>query len=247
MRAKLEARARGAAKHLAAMVGFDLRRIHNPAQSHPVGDLRSFLRHLRDHPFDPKLMFDVGAFRGDVTTLLYNTFDRPVVMVEPLEEMAGSLRHLSRQPSITWERSAAGPVCTTSLIYIDKMLDGTSMVPHGGMPRKVIVTTLDALAERHGVPGLVKIDVQGFELEVLAGAKRLLGRTEVFILEVLFVPHQGLTQFDEVIRFMADRGYVVYDFAGFARRPLDGALGQADVCFVRESGPLRPAGWARAD
>jgi hypothetical protein len=33
--------------------------------------------------------------------------------------------------------------------------------------------------------------------------------------------------------------YVVYDFAGFARRPLDGALGQCDICFVKRNGFLR--------
>jgi hypothetical protein len=32
---------------------------------------------------------------------------------------------------------------------------------------------------------------------------------------------------------------MIYDFAGFSNRPSDKALGQIDICFVKESGLLR--------
>ena len=60
-----------------------------------------------------------------------------------------------------------------------------------------------------------------------------------------FDDQPNLPQFFEVVAFMKDRGYVVYDFAGFGRRPFDGALGQCDICFVRADGSLRASGrWA---
>ena len=37
---------------------------------------------------------------------------------------------------------------------------------------RVPVTTLDSLIARHGVPAFIKIDVEGFEYEVLAGLSR---------------------------------------------------------------------------
>jgi len=37
---------------------------------------------------------------------------------------------------------------------------------------RVPVTTLDSLIARHGIPAFIKIDVEGFELEVLAGLSR---------------------------------------------------------------------------
>ncbi len=116
-------------------------------------------------------------------------------------------------------------------------------VGHAELRRLTVpVVTIDELLERGELvlPELVKVDVQGYELEALRGAARLFGTTEVFIVEVSFFAFgPGWPLFHEVIAFMAERGYVVYDVADLTPRLLDGALGQADVCFAREHGTLR--------
>jgi Methyltransferase FkbM domain len=92
------------------------------------------------------------------------------------------------------------------------------------------------------VPELIKLDIQGFELEALKGGSKTFGYTEVYILEVSLFPFSdlpGMPIISDVINFMLERNYVVYDFAGFLRRPLDGALGQCDICFVKRNGFLR--------
>jgi hypothetical protein len=86
-------------------------------------------------------------------------------------------------------------------------------------------------------PDLIKIDVQGFELEVLQGCQSCFGFTELFIIEVsFFKTHPERPVFLDVANFMDGKGYVVYDFADLKHRPFDGALGQADVCFVKRDG-----------
>jgi hypothetical protein len=86
----------------------------------------------------------------------------------------------------------------------------------------------------------MKLDVQGAELRVLAGAGRLLTTTELLILEVsLYRFLAGAPIFHEVVAFMAERGFAVFDVAGLLRRPLDGSLAQVDLCFAREDGMLR--------
>jgi hypothetical protein len=44
---------------------------------------------------------------------------------------------------------------------------------------------------------------------------------------------------DDVIRYMTERGFAIYDIVGAAYRPLDGALARLDVVFVRDDSPLR--------
>ena len=112
------------------------------------------------------------------------------------------------------------------------------------LQREIDVVTIDGLIElnRTPLPELIKIDVQGFELEVLKGAGKTFGHTEVYILEASFFSFEGMNGipvFSDLVNFMLERGYVVYDFAGFLRRPLDGALAQCDICFVKKDGFLR--------
>jgi hypothetical protein len=61
----------------------------------------------------------------------------------------------------------------------------------------------------------------------------------------LFRYRPGQPTLAELIAFMAERGYLPYDFPWFLRRPYDGALGLCDVAFAREGGPLlASARWA---
>ena len=92
------------------------------------------------------------------------------------------------------------------------------------------------------MPELIKLDIQGYELEALKGASLTFGKTEVYILEVSlfsFSDVPGMPILSDVVNFMLERSYVAYDFLGFLRRPLDNALGQCDMAFVKKNGLLR--------
>jgi FkbM family methyltransferase len=97
------------------------------------------------------------------------------------------------------------------------------------------VTTLDALITKMNLPepDLIKLDLQGHELECLRGATRCLAHAELVVLEVTFIPfQQGMPTVGEVVTFMAERGFQVYDISALWHRPLDGALVQGDFIFV---------------
>jgi len=111
-----------------------------------------------------------------------------------------------------------------------------------GVPRKVPTVTLDSLCEdrKESGPYLMKIDVQGAELDVLAGEKKVLNDTEYLIIEVsLFEFFKGGPQFYDVVHYMKSCGFVVCDIISLEYSPLDNALSQVDIAFVRNDSQCR--------
>ncbi len=211
-----------------------------------------FLQFLSAKGFQCKTLLDVGAHKGYWTRDFKAVFrDTSVLLIEPLEEMRPILEKFCLQNSdCEFIIAGAGPDSGEMEFTIWPSLSGSSFVPQRGHAfydthekRKVPVVTIDSLVAsgRLPIPEVAKLDVQGFELEVLKGAASILGKTEVFFLEVSFFKPlgPGMPVFFEVVKYMHDRGYVAFDITGFYRRRKDHALAQCDMVFVLESSPLR--------
>jgi FkbM family methyltransferase len=218
----------------------------------PFADMEPFLEFVRDRGFRPRLVVDVGANRGAWTRMARRVFpEARFLLFEPQPEMRNPLDALCREDSnVEWFEVACGSREETRLQTIWPDLEGSSFLPYSdaeriarGEQRPVRLRPLDDLLLERGasIPDLVKLDIQGFELEALRGATSLFGHTELFVVETSlfeFLPRLPLLR--EVIDFMAERGYEVYDLAGRIRRPVDGALGQLDVAFAKRRGRFRP-------
>ncbi len=165
-------------------------------------------------------------------------------LIEPQEEHAKDLDGFFKDHSGKWYLGGAGAENGELKLSVWDDLAGSSFLSGDGgkNQRTVPVFSLDYLVADRGmpIPDLCKIDVQGFEIEVLKGAKSLFGQTEVFILESsLFEFNKNQPLLIDIINYMSQRSYAIYDFAGFLNRPFDMALGQLDICFVKEKSFLR--------
>lgn len=221
-------------RSFARSLGYDIRR--RGALGRTMADA---LAQLRARGFEPRTVFDVGVGKG--TPDLYTAFpDARFVLVEPLSEYEYALDHFARQLNAIPVRAAAGT--SLGMVRISVEGEGSSvMAADPGRSREVPMITLDSLCQDYSLTGpfLIKADVQGGELDVLAGAKQILRETEVIALEVsLFSPRDGWPQFSDIFQWMTQREFAVYDFFGGHRRR-DGALAQIDIVFVEAAGRFR--------
>lgn len=188
----------------------------------------------------PRTVVDVGV--ADGTPELYATFpEASHLLVEPLREFEPVLQALCRTYRAEYVLAAAGAAPGTAALTVGDDLQVTSLMERGGSAcRTVPLVTLDGLCRDRPAPFVVKVDVQGAELEVMRGAVSVLARTELVVLEAsLFRFYEGGPDFHALVDFMKQRGFVVYDIAGARCRPLDHALAQVDLLFAPEDGALR--------
>ncbi len=236
-------------------LGYDLHRLNSSpdvgSASRPVGSMKMLLEDLYHRGLNPRSILDVGANKGDWSRMAKGIFkEAGFFLIEPQIEMKIYLEAFCKEfLGSQFFLAGAGATPGELMLTIWDDLAGSSFLPsesdelrESGKQRSVKIVTIDSLLEKElmPMPQLVKLDIQGFELEALKGGARLFGNVEVFILEAsLFEFIEGQPIFDEVVAFMKDQGYVVYDFPGFLRRPHDGALGQCDICFAKANGVLR--------
>ncbi len=102
----------------------------------------------------------------------------------------------------------------------------------------VAVTTLDAFCIERSLTHLdiLKLDVQGAEIEVLAGAERLLREQaiDVVYMEMLVAPtYVGQRELHDYLSFFRAHGYVLFDFYNPVRK--HGRLLQTDNLMVAEA------------
>jgi FkbM family methyltransferase len=100
---------------------------------------------------------------------------------------------------------------------------------------QVNVTTVDDYCAELGIGAIniLKSDTQGFDLEVLKGAKQLLARHQIHLIymEITFSEmYKGLPRPDEILGFLADQGFILVTFYRFYYQ--NGRLGWTDALFV---------------
>lgn len=203
------------------------------------------LLHLRSLDFRPKTVIDVGA--GNGTAPLLNVFpEAHYLWIEPLQEFETQLAALRPKYKGDIIIAAAGQAPGKTEIALGNNLLNSSLKSVGDsatpQSREIDVVALDDFKDKIDLDAdvLLKVDVQGGELDVLDGAREILPRMDAVILEVSFFRFfDGIPIFDEVVAYMKNHGFVVYDIVAGNTRPLDNALGQKDLIFVRTDGRFR--------
>ncbi|MEZ5933827.1 MAG: FkbM family methyltransferase [Alphaproteobacteria bacterium] len=195
-------------------------------------------------------VIDIGANRGQFTLLAAGLFpDAEIIAFEPL---IGPYRRLfevaAGLPHVRVVNAAIGASRCSLAMNVSRRDDSSSLLPIGVLQREIFPKTGHDHTEEVQVgplgdhvapdeiarPSLLKIDVQGYELEVLKGSQDLLERIDVIYVEASFVElYQGQPLAEEVIDALARQGFHEQARHNLCR-DRKGRLVQADFLFERD-------------
>lgn len=194
--------------------------------------------------FRPATVFDIGVGFG--TPELYHAFpDAYYYLIDPTPESLHHMRRLARRLDGEILNCALGDRDGDAVLEIRADIQGSTLFEECG-PRGVLRNERVALRRFDTVigpfhrPALCKIDVQGAEMMVLNGMVERIHDIDAFIVETSMIATvKGGPELYDVVEFMKEHGFVVFDVIGMNRRPLDDVSAQLDMVFVAEDSFLR--------
>lgn len=205
------------------------------------------IRQAQARGLEFKRIVDGGAAEGDWTRDIKTIYPgASVLCVEPRQDAQSALEKLCLElPGVSVAQALLGPNDCETVFYesghrssVLKELDSRQTATQV----RVRQACLDNLVEERGFgqPDFIKLDLQGAELSALEGAAKCLKFAQALQLEVSLLPYsEHMPLLADVLAFMKARGFVSYDILALAHRPLDGAMIQCDILFLREDHPLR--------
>ena len=198
--------------------------------------------------YRPRRIVDGGAHVGDFARMARSVFaDATIDLIEPQAACHAALRDLTVSlPGCVLHPVAIGRAPGTLTMACDPAAPSTGAHIQPGSSAQsdavetVTVLTLDAILARIGTDDrvLLKLDLQGWELEALHGAVAALSAIEVILIEVSFYAQAYEPPVASLIAFLSDHGFVLHDIATLVGRERDDRAHQADFLFVRTGSPL---------
>ena len=197
-------------------------------------------------------IYDLGANIGTWTALARAIFPQASIQAfEPLEPHAEKFADRTKGwPEVALHRVALGSAPAETEMDVTSYSDSASLLALTKAGRdyfgltpgervRVSVVRLDDWCAQHRLPApdLLKLDLQGYEVEALRGAGPMLGRVRYVLTEVSFAEfYAGQPLFTELAAFLAGEGL---HLAALGHRAAAAApLVQTDALFTRRRSTL---------
>ena len=175
------------------------------------------------------ICWDIGANIGFYTCLLASRVQEAgaVVAFEPALRTCGYLHEnvsLNRFANVTVVNKGLGDKAEQRPLYYSEaaLAEGTASLkyPNGrAASERVTLDTIDNLIRELPVPDFIKIDVEGYQLEVLRGGEHFLKtHAPLLMAELKDVGETNRALFTEIENYVADLGYQLYEIRKYSIR-----------------------------
>jgi FkbM family methyltransferase len=199
-------------------------------------------------------VMDVGANVGDFAKIVREVLpDVNIYSLEPLPDCFEKMKNVlpgdkrffpiniaagSKEDTLKFYRSFHSP--SSSFLQMENVHKEAFPQSKDGQNAEALnvkVNTLDNIFSDKNIEQniLLKIDVQGFESEVIDGAKNILSQTSIILIEMSFVKlYKDLPLFHEIYTKLYNHGFKFRGNLAQMLHPVTGEVVQVDAIFVRE-------------
>jgi FkbM family methyltransferase len=183
-------------------------------------------------PIKPRSIIDVGAHTGEIAKQFADLYHPDFfAFVEPLPQMRPSLESLRLASQQKFFFCALGRTSGNAKLNVLANAPSSSLLEpaeqleekyHVSMDKvqvvDVEVRTLDDVFDECNLKelDLLKIDVEGYEIEVFEGGRKALENTRVIVCEVVFFEaHNGRPLFGDVYAYLRKNGFELRGLVGY--------------------------------
>jgi FkbM family methyltransferase len=225
------------AQQILAQTGFELRRVrhgYNMLSAVPGGA--------------PKAILDIGANSGQFARKVRSVL--PDCVIHSFEPLSGPFAELKswagRSSDIHCHNIALGDQAGKALIHTGSYTPASSLMsaakklkrsmPHvvPDCEQEIEVATLDDWFERQDIPRpfVVKMDVQGYEMKVIAGGKNAIAQAAAVLTELSFLElYEGQPLAIDLLLALRECGFEMADIYDVSRDPGSSFGFQFDALF----------------
>ena len=202
--------------------------------------------HLKSIGLKFDLIIDVGVGTG--TEDLYKSFSSRAsfFMIEPLNDFNDHIDTIASKNKLSYEifNFAASNTNGKTTINVHENPSGSSLLlekfqtnEYNGYKKDVDLNRIDSITQIDNFRDIfLKIDVQGPNLDVLEGCENIIDKVQAIQIEsYIFDTFESNNDqsIKAIINYLDSKGFRIFDFSSFLKRPLDNSIIQLELFFLK--------------
>jgi FkbM family methyltransferase len=212
--------------------------------------LKTFYCILMNKGYSPKCIYDIGANKGTWTqetikyfpNSKYYLFEPQISLTKEIQSKFTKLSSVqlfnvgvgNKDGELNFTIHDRDDSCSFNISKEEALENGFKQI-------KTPIVRLDSFIEENNLelPDLLKIDAEGFDIEVLEGAQNTIQKNvQIILVEVAIMNKKFRNDINNVINYMDKLGFIVFDITDLNRPFNNNVLWLCEFVFIKKGGLL---------